>query len=274
MTSAVAPSAARLAAARALLNDRDVAAPDGARAALGVAAVDAALGGGLALGACHELFAGTQADRGAALGFLCGLLARCAGAGPILWIEQHMLARLAGGVHAPGLAELGLDPARLVVARARGVDDVLRALAEGARTAALGAVVAELWGGAAALDLTASRKLALAARASGVPVFVARVDAEPQPSAAATRWRVTAARSAVLAGGAPGWPTVRAELLRQRGGRAGAWTLAWERDAGRFALADADLGREPGTRARDAGAGGRVAGAVAGRPGGSWRRAA
>ncbi len=59
----------------------------------------------------------------------------------------------------------------------------------------VGAVVLEVWGEARQLDLVASRKLTLAAQASGVTCLVLRVAAEPQPSTAETRWIVRAAHS-------------------------------------------------------------------------------
>ncbi|WP_204272997.1 hypothetical protein, partial [Enterobacter hormaechei] len=60
---------------------------------------------------------------------------------------------------------------------------------------ALGAVVLEVWGEARQLDLVASRKLTLAAQASGVTALMLRIAATPIPSTAETRWIVRAAHS-------------------------------------------------------------------------------
>ena len=72
-----------------------------------------------------------------------------------------------------GLAELGLDPRLLVTVRAADVDAALRTAADALACDALGAVVLEVWGQARQLDLVASRKLTLAAQASGVTALAA-----------------------------------------------------------------------------------------------------
>ena len=72
-----------------------------------------------------------------------------------------------------------------------------------------------------ALDLTASRRLALAAEQSGVTLFLLRLEAQPVPSAADTRWTVGAAPSRSLEADAPGPPMFEIELLRRRAGPAG-----------------------------------------------------
>ena len=94
-----------------------------------------------------------------------------------------------------GWAELGLDPRLLVTVRAADVDTALRTAADALACDALGAVVLEVWGDARQLDLVASRKLTLAAQASGVTGLLLRTAAEPSPSTAETRWIVRAAHS-------------------------------------------------------------------------------
>ena len=79
--------------------------------------------------------------------------------------------------------------------RAADVDTALRTAADALACDALGAVVLEVWGQARQLDLVASRKLTLAAQASGVTGLVLRMAAEPAPSTAETRWIVRAAHS-------------------------------------------------------------------------------
>ena len=83
----------------------------------------------------------------------------------------------------------------LVSVRAADVDTALRTAADALACDAVGAVVLEVWGEARQLDLVASRKLTLAAQASGVTGLVLRVAAEPLPSTAETRWIVRAAHS-------------------------------------------------------------------------------
>jgi protein ImuA len=90
------------------------------------------------------------------------------------------------------------------------------------------------------LDLTASRRLALAAEQSGATLFLLRLGAEPAPSAADTRWAVSAAPSEALEANAPGAPTFDIELLRRRSGPSGMrWRLEWNRD--RLAFIDPAL---------------------------------
>ena len=78
-----------------------------------------------------------------------------------------------------GLAELGLDPRLLVTVRAADVDTALRTAADALACDALGAVVLDVWGEARQFDLVASRKLTLAAQASGVTGLMLRMAAEP-----------------------------------------------------------------------------------------------
>jgi len=186
--------------------------------ALGLPALDAHLGGGLPRGCLHEV-AGAM-DDGAALAFCAGLLGRLAAGGPVLWCQPGF------DLYAPGLAACGLDPARLIVVTARRPADRLWVLEEGLRCRALAAVLGELDD----LDLTAARRLQLAAETGGVTGFVLRAGGPASAvNIAATRWRITA----VPAGhgvhpqkwlGPSRW---QVELLRCRGGRPGRWLIEW-----------------------------------------------
>ncbi|MBL9010171.1 MAG: hypothetical protein JNL56_03230 [Alphaproteobacteria bacterium] len=207
----------------------------GVRVALGAPAIDATLDGGLARGAVHEIYAARPADAAAAAGFTVGLAIRAAGEKPIVWVRQDFLDHEAGRVHPPGLADLGLDPGRVLLVRAKDIAALLRASGEALRCAALGAVLMEPWGVSPLLDLTTSRRLGLAAEESGVPALLLRVAADPAPSAAATRWRAAAAPSAPLEAGAPGHPAFDITLERRRGGAAGeTWAVEWNRELGVF----------------------------------------
>lgn len=219
-----------LAALRASV--RRVAAGDGARVGLGVPDVDARLGGGIARAALHELFAASAEDASAAAGFAL-LLAVRAGfeAGPLLWVREDRGERLGGRLHAPGLAELGVDPDRVLTVHAPDTLAVLRAGNDIVKCPGVGAVVIEPAGRATALDLTASRRLALSAARAGVFTLVLRSDASPMPSAAATRWQIASAPSTALEADAPGAPAFDIALLRHRGGLPGfAARLEWNRD--------------------------------------------
>ena len=112
-----------------------------------------------------------------------------------MWIRQDFAEIESGALSMAGLAELGLDPRRVVTVRAADVDAALRTAADALACDAVGAVVLEVWGEARQFDLVASRKLTLAAQASGVTGLLLRVAAEPAPSTAETRWIVRAAHS-------------------------------------------------------------------------------
>jgi protein ImuA len=172
----------------------------------GVTAIDRALpGGGLARGALHEIIGvgGDEEDGALAAAFTAGIAARlaAAGGGLVLWC----LAR--PDLYGPGLAALGLDPARLVLVCAARDADILWAMEEGLRTAGLAAVVGET----GVLSAVASRRLQLAAERSGVTAFVLRRwrngdEAARQrnlPNAAASRWRISALPSAPIRLDAP-----------------------------------------------------------------------
>src|SRR6202790_158168 len=165
------------------------------RVALGHADAHATLQGGLALGAMHEVFAEAGRQGAVATGFVAGLAGRVTARRPLVWVRQDFTEVESGAVSMSGLAELGLDPRLLVTVRAADVDTALRTAADALACDAIGVVVLEVWGEARQLDLVASRKLTLAAQASGVTGLVLRMAAEPQPSTAETRWIVRAAHS-------------------------------------------------------------------------------
>lgn len=205
----------------------------------GAPALDGALGGGIARAALHEVYAPGTADLAAATGFVVGLAIRAAGPRPILWARQDVVDAETGRLHPPGLTELGLDPGRVLLVRARDAEGVLRAGSEAARCPALGAVLIEPWGEPRRLDLTASRRLSLAAEGSGATTLLLRAAVSPQPSAAATRWQVTALPSRALEANAPGDPAFSVRLLRHRGGLGEReWRVEWSRDRQSFEDSD------------------------------------
>ena len=265
----------------------------------GVAAIDRALpGGGLALGAVHEILGqgGDEEDGAVAAGFAAGILARLGvgssptsprpsplpgaeretmrrppslsihqvekeasaaaiplrpsggrggdpshqrrggevgdagalGSGPVLWCLKRP------DLYGPGLAAHGLDPARLVIAAAPRDEEILWAIEEGLRLPGLAAVIGEV----GRLPMVAGRRLQLAAERSGVTALLLRrwrsgdeaAAERERPSAATTRWRVTAlpAHDIPLQRGGNNWigkPRWRVELLRCRGGVPALWEM-------------------------------------------------
>ncbi len=241
LASAIAPPPgpeAHPAPARHLLSPRR----GGAVLPLGIAEVDRLLSGGLRRNALHEIRAGTTRESSAASGFATALLARLAGLDdrPILFVVEEEAAREGGQPYGPGLDQFGLDPARLVVVMTRRPQETLWVFEEGLRCVGLAAVAAELRGHPKALDLTASRRLALRARESGVMGLLLRQAGAAEPGAATTRWRVAPRPAATVDDftegiGRPVW---RLDLERNRAGPTGSFDLEWDHGALRFAIAD------------------------------------
>jgi protein ImuA len=185
----------------------------------------------------HELYAESGPDAPGLTGAGLALATLASGGRPLLWVRQAFLDSETGAPSATGLPELGIDPARII--RLRAVDPLaaLQAGLEGARCRALGGTIVEMWGEARAYDLTASRRLALAARESGTSLLLLRAGAEPRSSAAKTRWSLRSAPSRALAANAPGPPVFALTLLRARDGREGeSFIVEWDRDARAFTL--------------------------------------
>jgi protein ImuA len=190
----------------------------------------------------HEIYAATQADGTAVAGFALAkvgrLLAQKRYAGnktAILWARHDLLRTEVGSIYPPGLIEFGIPPSAVTVVRAHGVADVLQAGLDAARCSVLISILVEFWGKARAYDLTASRKLALAAKSSGVAMFLLRHGAAVLPSAAETRWSVRGLPSCPFAANAPGRPAFDITLLRHRRGMAGqSWFVEWNRDTASF----------------------------------------
>jgi protein ImuA len=230
------------------------------RVALGHAGADAMLCGGLAVAALHEVFAEGHQSAGAT-GFIAGLAGRIAPRKPLVWVRHDFADLESGALSMNGLCELGLDPRLVVTVRATDAETALRATADALACDALGAVVLEVWGETRQLDLVASRKLTLAAQASGVTALLLRVAAEPAPSTAETRWIVRAAHSPP---GSPssawGAPMFDAHLVRNRHGPVGRWIMEWKCDECLFYEPAADpqpVAAAPAHRPHPAAIGGR-----------------
>jgi protein ImuA len=219
-----------------------------ARVALGHARADSCLRGGLLKGALHEVFPAVGGDQPAATGFAMALAARAAEGKRILWLRPDFAALEHGEISATGILELGLDPDRFLLLRAPDVTAALRAGFDALSCSALGALILEIQGAPRILDLSASRRLVLAAQQSGVTAFLLRLDAEAEPSAAETRWLVRAAPSPPFGRTSPthsrggeamwGYPRFQTELVRNRHGGAGHWLMEWNCDDRIFRAAD------------------------------------
>lgn len=143
---------------------------------------------------------------------------------PILWVSDHASRRENGMLYTPGLAACGLTQPILQISVSHP-RDVLWTMEEGAACAGLSAVVGEIYGGPAVLDFTATKRLALRAETSGVPVCLIRSGDPGGLSAARKRWRVRSLPS--QANGydaqAPGAAQWDLDLFRTRTGAPGHW---------------------------------------------------
>lgn len=200
----------------------------------GLPQIDRALGGGLRDAVLHEFFAASEVDAPAVDGFILGLILRAASAHKTLWVRERMAEREVGELYPPGLAALGASPEAFIVVQVRDALSALRAAHEALRCSALGAVVLDIRGMPKVLDLTATRRLALAAEKSGVTAFLVRQSAKPMPSAAETRWQVRAAPSHAK-DSAPGGSVFDITLMRHRAGLpAMSFRLEWDHEEHAF----------------------------------------
>jgi protein ImuA len=192
----------------------------------GIAAMDSALPWGWLPCGVHEI--ATPVADAAGVGFVAILLARRPG--PILWCRSRRQAIESGRLYGVGLARFGLAPERLILVEADKPADLLWAMEEGLRAGKYASVVGE----GAAPDLTASRRLQLAAEASeGVALLLSEISAvrpagRGVPLACMTRWRAASMPTVPEAGG-PGPPRWELELRRCRGGgRPQSWIVEWD----------------------------------------------
>ena len=178
-TADVSPDLAALRRRIAALERRAPALEDaagGSRAgrpwSLGMGALDDALPeGGLVADGLHEAAGASAADGPAAAAFLAALLARrvrggaCGGErGAVLVCQSRGGAARFGRLHGPGWRDLGLEPADLLILRARRERDVPWAMEEGLRCGALAAVLAEVEGTRCSPPAGASRSPRLRAQ--------------------------------------------------------------------------------------------------------------
>ncbi len=225
-----------------------------ARVSLGHPTADACLRGGIQKGALHEIYPAAARDEAAASGFAVALAVRVAAKKRVLWLRPDFAALEGGELSALGLLEMGFDPTRMLLLRAADAASALRAALDALSCKALGAIVIEIPGAPKILDLAASRRLVLACAQTGVTAFLLRMMAEPEASAAETRWLIRAARShppsgalaratSPASGGGKeeedwGSPLFETDLVRNRHGRTGHWVIEWSCDDGLFRTAN------------------------------------
>jgi protein ImuA len=200
--------------------------------------------------ALHEITAREAGDGASALAFALALALRAASGkagaaatsvpphGLILVVLEEMSGQETGLPYGHGLAGLGLDPQHLLLVSPRRPVEALWAIEEGLRCGALAAVIGVFARLPRAYDLTASRRLVLAARGGGMPALLAITGeggaGSRIASAAETRWQIAARPSARGMAGEPTSPAFTADLLRRRGGEPAIFDLDWNHDTRSF----------------------------------------
>ncbi len=217
--------------------------------------LDHALGtAGLEIGAVHEIKPHAAPDRG--LGWAAAFASACHFAlaltvrrllsaptahpdTPVLLCFSAAQSAEMGAPYAPGLAALGLDPARLILVEAARQADVLWAIEEGLKSEGLALVLGQI----DAVGLTPARRLALAAARTSTPCLLVTHPRSAAAAATATRWRIAPAPSAPhpLDPEAPGETRFLAGLERCRGSPGAvqpvSYLMEWSNAAYRFRVA-------------------------------------
>lgn len=211
----------------------------------GAVRLDAVLGGGLPRAALTEIHGRQSRDAGSVAGFALALAAlarkQAAAPSPILWISTGEVLHEGGQPYAPGLLHrFALQPSDLLLASARKTEDALWIAEEAAGLSALSAVLLEVRGTSARLDLTATRRLHHRTRATGRPLYLLRQSAASEPTAAPVRLIVSPAPAGerhTLFGplaGSLGPPAFTVTVSRSRTSIPATLTLEWNRDEHSF----------------------------------------
>ena len=162
-----------------------------------------------------------------AAGFAAALLGRASAPnGVAVWCQNRRWSRKLGQVYGPGSAVFGLDPNRLLMVTTQSDEETLWVMEECLRSTAVEAVLGEV----GELDLTASRRLQLAAEKSGSLALLLRLpEKTPGNNAALTRWHIAPlAGHSDLEGQTSRW---QIDLWRCRGGAPGQWEISWKNEA-------------------------------------------
>lgn len=192
---------------------------------LGVPELDAALGGGRAqsgldCAGVHEIKSSAAGSTSAAagwassVGFALRLAIRRHSQFPIVWCWPKSFANEIGNLYGPGLAELGIDPSRLLMIETARERDALWAMEEALKSGAAGLVIGVLH----ELDLLEARRLSLACQSALTPCLLVSHAARPSAASTASRWRTAVQPSSPhpLVASHPGAFVVHASIERCR----------------------------------------------------------
>ncbi len=176
-------------------------------------------------GAIHEFISETAEGVAATGGFIAGLLAPLMQQGnACLWISASRT------LFPPALKAFGVTPDQVLFIDLARERDVLWVMEEALKCEGLAAVVGEI----KEIDLTASRRLQLAAEQSRVTGLILRYQPRRLSTiACVARWKITPMASEPGKGmPGVGFPRWQVALLKVRNGQPGVWQLEWA--AGRF----------------------------------------
>lgn len=199
---------------------------------------------------CPQDYLDTPSALAVQTGFFSQALRRHDSARPVVWVRRTGGRSQDFGQPYPlALKQWGLPPERILLVEASEVTDTLWAMEEALHSGAwlMGEIGAEQ-----RYDLTASKRLHMAAQARGALALVLRSHDQVQPSAALTRWRISARPSPAEAWrgatGLPGMgaPCFRAQLERVRGGPPRNFEIEWKY-AAFHVLEPAPLANRPAT---------------------------
>lgn len=206
--------------------------------------MDKALGQhGLSLSSVHEVLPQTPLDHTAAMGFMLALLKVLTTsphhprpAAPVMHIAPRHATQECGRPYGPGLRGMGLNTDHWVFAQLHKPTDVLNAAEEALRSHAVAAVIAHT----TEPDFTATRRLSLAAQATGTPIVLLCSHRQSGATAAQTRWRIAPEPSAphIEVPQSPGAPRWRATLTRARGGHPNSWLVEYDHETHALRLVD------------------------------------
>lgn len=217
--------------------------------AFGIRNIDAVLQGGLAAASLHEIAPVTLRDIGAAAGFAFALAARAAkDNGETLCIQTDFAAIESGSIYGPGCDLFGLQTKQLLILKVSHPLDALWAMEEALKCRALASVIVELPHDGPVADLTATRRLTLAARQGGSLGFLLRHRPSSLTGSLETRWEVAAAPSRPDKFGGLGRTAFVLSLTKNRHGPTGRWPVAWDHHERVFSavslgVAEADFDR-------------------------------
>ena len=174
----------------------------------GLTVMDEVLGGGIARATIHEIMPRSVQDLGAAAGFAFGVAARAQETSAhTLYIQHDFTSAETGRPYLPGLRLSGFDTSSLIYLHVPQAEDVLWAMNEALKCRAFSSVIAEFPAHTRVLDLTSTRRLALAAQEGLGLGLILRHAATIEPNAATTRWLATSGWRGWRTTGAASWST-------------------------------------------------------------------